>query len=127
MVGLARLANVRECAATALADGVPGDLVETGVWRGGTSIHLRAILAALGDDIAVPLIHTYRLVPSSAARPVSASASHRPVWSVLDQPARIRPKVVPGVCAASPPGAVTSTGCPRSSSSQALSDPRPTP
>jgi O-methyltransferase len=50
MVGLARLANVRDCTATALADGVPGDLVETGVWRGGTAIYLRAVLAALGDD-----------------------------------------------------------------------------
>jgi hypothetical protein len=50
MVGLARLANVRDCTATALADAVPGDLVETGVWRGGTAIYLRAILAALGDD-----------------------------------------------------------------------------
>jgi O-methyltransferase len=49
MVGLARLANVRDCVTTALADGVPGDLVETGVWRGGTAIYLRAILAALGD------------------------------------------------------------------------------
>jgi hypothetical protein len=49
MVGLARLANVLDCTARALADGVPGDLVETGVWRGGTAIYLRAILAALGD------------------------------------------------------------------------------
>jgi hypothetical protein len=49
MVGLARLANVLDVTATALADGVPGDLVETGVWRGGTAIYLRAILEALGD------------------------------------------------------------------------------
>jgi hypothetical protein len=49
MVGLARLANVRQCVTTALADGVPGDLVETGVLRGGTAIYLRAVLAALGD------------------------------------------------------------------------------
>lgn len=49
MVGLARLANVRSCVTTALAAGVPGDLVETGVWRGGTAIYLRAILAALGE------------------------------------------------------------------------------
>jgi hypothetical protein len=50
MVGLARLANVLDCTSRALADGIPGDLVETGVWRGGTAIYLRAILAALGDD-----------------------------------------------------------------------------
>ena len=49
MVGLARLANVRDLTAAALADGVPGDLVETGVWRGGTAIYLRAVLVALGD------------------------------------------------------------------------------
>ena len=50
MVGLARLENVLDCTARALADGVPGDLVETGVWRGGTAIFLRGILAALGDQ-----------------------------------------------------------------------------
>jgi O-methyltransferase len=50
MVGLARLGNVLDCTARALADGVPGDLVETGVWRGGTAIFLRAILAALGTE-----------------------------------------------------------------------------
>jgi O-methyltransferase len=49
MVGLARLANVRELTQAALAAGVRGDLVETGVWRGGTAIYMRAILAAAGD------------------------------------------------------------------------------
>jgi hypothetical protein len=49
MVGLARLANVRELTQAALADGVRGDLVETGVWRGGTAIYMRAVLAAAGD------------------------------------------------------------------------------
>jgi O-methyltransferase len=49
MIGLARLANVRQLTQTAIADNVPGDLVETGLWRGGTAIYLRAILAAAGD------------------------------------------------------------------------------
>jgi hypothetical protein len=49
MVGRARLDNVLDCTARALADGIPGDLVETGVWRGGTAIYLRGILAALED------------------------------------------------------------------------------
>jgi O-methyltransferase len=49
MVGTKRMANVIDCATRALADGVPGDFVETGVWRGGSAILLRAVLAALGD------------------------------------------------------------------------------
>jgi hypothetical protein len=50
MVGLERLANVREIVSIVVAEGVPGDLVETGVWRGGTAIYMRAILAALGES-----------------------------------------------------------------------------
>lgn len=46
MIGLRRLANVRTCVEDVLADGVPGDLIETGAWRGGSTIYMRAILAA---------------------------------------------------------------------------------
>ena len=49
MIGLQRLANVRMCTEAVLRDGVPGDLIETGVWRGGTCIYMRAILEAHGD------------------------------------------------------------------------------
>ena len=47
-IGLKRLANVRECVESVLADNVPGDLIETGVWRGGTTIFMRAILKVHG-------------------------------------------------------------------------------
>ncbi len=50
MVGYQRLANVEHCVSTAIADGVPGDLIETGVWRGGTTILMRAMLDVLGDE-----------------------------------------------------------------------------
>ena len=46
MIGLIRLNNVRALAERALTDGVAGDFVETGVWRGGTTILMRGILAA---------------------------------------------------------------------------------
>jgi O-methyltransferase len=49
MVGLRRLENLQECIASVVADGVPGDVVETGVWRGGAMIFARATLEALGD------------------------------------------------------------------------------
>ena len=48
MVGLARLDNIQMCVEQVLADDVPGDLIETGVWRGGASIFMRGILAAHG-------------------------------------------------------------------------------
>jgi len=48
MIGFKRLANLRACVETILDDGVPGDLIETGVWRGGATIFMRAILKARG-------------------------------------------------------------------------------
>lgn len=49
MVGLLRLDNVQQCVVDVLRSGVRGDLVETGVWRGGVTILMRAILKAYGD------------------------------------------------------------------------------
>jgi O-methyltransferase len=53
MVGLRRLENVRDCIEAILRDGVEGDLIETGVWRGGCSIFMRAVLAAHSDTTRV--------------------------------------------------------------------------
>jgi len=50
MVGMKRLDNVQACIEEVLAQKVPGDLIETGVWRGGTSIFMRAVLKAHGID-----------------------------------------------------------------------------
>ena len=48
MVGVRRLDNVQQCVTEVLQRGVPGDLVETGVWRGGVAILMRAVLKAFG-------------------------------------------------------------------------------
>jgi O-methyltransferase len=50
MVGAARLANVRELCVRAVREQIPGDFIETGVWRGGVTILMRGVLAALGDE-----------------------------------------------------------------------------
>lgn len=48
MIGLARLDNIQKCVEDVIACGVPGHFIETGVWRGGATIFMRAILAAHG-------------------------------------------------------------------------------
>lgn len=48
MVGLKRLDNVQACMEQVLSDDVPGDFIETGVWRGGVCIFMRAFLEAYG-------------------------------------------------------------------------------
>jgi hypothetical protein len=48
MVGCKRLDNLQFCVESVLADGIAGDLIETGVWRGGSTIFMRAILKAHG-------------------------------------------------------------------------------
>jgi O-methyltransferase len=50
MIGLRRLDNLQECITDVLRRGVPGDLIETGVWRGGATILMRAVLQAYGDQ-----------------------------------------------------------------------------
>lgn len=50
MIGLKRLQNSQDCIEKILTSEIPGDMVETGVWRGGSCIFMRAILKAYGVD-----------------------------------------------------------------------------
>jgi O-methyltransferase len=64
MIGARRLRHLRTCVEQVLNDGVPGDFIEAGVWRGGASIMMRAVLAAYGvDDRLVWLADSYRGLP----------------------------------------------------------------
>lgn len=48
MIGHRRLDNVQFCIEDVLKNNVPGDFIETGVWRGGIIIFMRAMLKAYG-------------------------------------------------------------------------------
>jgi O-methyltransferase len=48
MIGIRRMDNLQGCVEDVLAKDVPGDLIETGVWRGGASILMRAVLKSHG-------------------------------------------------------------------------------
>lgn len=63
MVGLRRLDNLRDCIRTIIADSVPGDFVETGVWRGGASIFMKGVLAAYGEQREIWLADSFEGLP----------------------------------------------------------------
>lgn len=46
MIGTVRMRNIRYLLEKIIENGVPGDVIETGVWRGGACIYMRAILLA---------------------------------------------------------------------------------
>ena len=68
MIGSRRLANLRELTEQVVQRGVPGDLIETGVWRGGACIMMRAVLAAYGiRDRRVFLADSFEGLPKPDA------------------------------------------------------------
>jgi hypothetical protein len=82
MIGHRRMDNVRECVETCLREGVPGDLMETGVWRGGATIFMRGILRAWGDtERRVLVADSFEgLPPPEAERyPADAGDGHHKV------------------------------------------------
>lgn len=50
MIGRKRLDNLQYCIETVLRDGIAGDFIETGVWRGGATIFMRGCLKIFGDS-----------------------------------------------------------------------------
>ncbi|MCK9874148.1 TylF/MycF family methyltransferase [Nocardiopsis dassonvillei] len=50
MIGMRRLDNLQYCVERVIQEGVEGDLIETGVWRGGATIFMRAVLRAYSEQ-----------------------------------------------------------------------------
>ncbi len=75
MIGRLRLDNLHHCVDDVLADEVPGDLIETGVWRGGATILMRAVLKARAiSDRTVWVADSFAGVPPPDAERYSADA-----------------------------------------------------
>jgi O-methyltransferase len=65
MIGLKRLRNLRSVIESVIGINVPGDIMETGAWRGGAGIMARAVLAAYGiGDRRVILADSFSGLPA---------------------------------------------------------------
>jgi O-methyltransferase len=49
MIGIPRLMNIVRCVNTVVTDDIPGDVAECGVWRGGATIMMKAVLTIVND------------------------------------------------------------------------------
>jgi len=68
MLPMARFDNLQACIADVVRSNVPGDLIETGVWRGGATIFMRAMLKALGvTDRTVWVADSFEGLPNPDA------------------------------------------------------------
>jgi len=75
MIGMERLTNIQECMEDVIERGIPGDVIETGVWRGGATIFMRAVLAAHGETgRCVWVADSFRGVPRPDAVAYPADA-----------------------------------------------------
>lgn len=75
MIGMQRIRNVRSCVEGVLADGVRGDLIEAGTWRGGAGIMMRGVLAAHGaDERTVYVADSFQGLPEPNAELYPADA-----------------------------------------------------
>lgn len=78
MIGLKRLDNLQFCIESALNDGIEGDLIETGVWRGGACIFMRAVLLAYGiEDRKVYVADSFEGLPGSVSNLVSPDKNEK--------------------------------------------------
>jgi hypothetical protein len=85
MVGLMRLDNLEALAEKLASEGVPGDFVECGVWRGGASIFMRGLLKAHDvQDRSVRLVDSFDGAPDGCMPFLSHLATH----SLASSPAK---------------------------------------
>jgi hypothetical protein len=64
MIGVKRMDNIRSLVETIIRDGIEGDLIECGVWRGGACIFMKAILETHGDTRNVYVADSFKGFPT---------------------------------------------------------------
>ena len=64
MIGMKRLNNIQYCVEEIIKNNIQGDFIETGVWRGGATIFMRAVLKAYGiTDKKVWVVDSFEGLP----------------------------------------------------------------
>ncbi len=85
MIGLVGLNQLHAAVDDVIDNGVPGDLIETGAWRGGACILMRAVLAARGiTDRTVWVADSFEGLPKPSAEYPEYIEDGMPFWGVKE-------------------------------------------
>lgn len=87
MIGRKRLENVQSCLESVIADDIEGDVIETGVWRGGTCILMKALLNLRRSQKRLFVADSFRGVPKPDAEkyPADAAEERKEAFYLFDQ------------------------------------------
>ena len=78
MIGLKRLDNIDYCLNKIIDDKIPGDVIETGVWRGGATILMKAILKSRNvTDKTVWVADSFEGLPRPNEKKYAADAGDK--------------------------------------------------
>jgi hypothetical protein len=84
MIGIRRLDNIQALVEQILQTQVPGDLIETGIWRGGSTIFMRGVLKAYGvTDRTVWVADSFDGFPRTEQQGLSAESFTSPGLDAL--------------------------------------------
>jgi O-methyltransferase len=84
MIGPRGLENIQECVADVIDQGVEGDLIEAGVWRGGAAVFMRALVEAYQDpDRTVWVADSFRGLPTPSESGHAADVDDE-AWAEMD-------------------------------------------
>jgi O-methyltransferase len=93
MIGSKRLDNLQYCLETAIEDKVPGDFIETGVWRGGACIFARAVFEVYAEfDRQVWVADSFSGLPppDAEAYPADKGDKHHRLTNLAISAAEVR-------------------------------------
>lgn len=64
MVGMKRLDNLQKCIASVIEERIPGDFIETGVWKGGSTIFMQGMLKTYNEKRQVWVADSFQGLPA---------------------------------------------------------------
>lgn len=83
MVGEKRLSNARFAADTVIAEGIRGDFAETGVWRGGCCIMMKAVAKIRREPRRIYVCDSFQGLPDEQEGPdANLTLNENPILSV---------------------------------------------